>query len=267
MWRFIDTDVINGAYSCALFQSIGHHVGLGTSDETILFWRVIQPTLYVGYHQCISDEVHEAYCRKHNVDIIRRILGGGCGYCDRNQILYSVIGKDDGNIPRKINNAYKKVLSCMLIALENLGLKGELDPARNGIFVKGRKISGNAQGRFNGSVMINGSFLLDFDFKSMDCVLKHPTMNLRPNVATAREGMVSLSDLMNLPDINHIKQVLRTGFEEGLGVKTYEGKISDAEEMLAKKLTMLYTSSDWTYRMDDKKAKRIKRKRNISTDL
>ncbi len=267
MWRFIDKDIINGAYSCALFQSIGHHVGLGTSDETILFWRVIQPTLYVGYHQCISDEVHEAYCRKHNVDIIRRILGGGCGYCDRNQILYSVIGKDDGSIPRNINNAYKKVLSCMLIALENLGLEGELDPVRNGIFVKGRKISGNAQGRFDGSVMINGSFLLDFDFKSMDCVLKHPTMNLRPNVTTIREGMVSLSDLMNLPDINHIKQVLRTGFEEGLGVKTYKGKISVAEEMLAKKLTGLYASRDWTFRMDDKKAKRIKRKRNISIDL
>ena len=119
----------------------------------------------------------------------------------------------------------------MLIALENFGLEGELDTARNGIFVKGRKISGNTQGRFNGSVMINGSFLLDFDFKSMDCVLKHSTMNLRPNVTTAREGMVSLSDLMNLPDINHIKQVLRTGFEEGIGVKTYEGKISAAEEI------------------------------------
>jgi lipoate-protein ligase A len=263
VWRFVDADLINGAYSAALFQSIGRHVGLGTSDETILFWRVIQPTLYIGYHQCISDEVHEAYCLEHNVDIIRRILGGGCGYCDSNQILYSVIGKDGGSIPVNVLDAYKKVLSGMLVALENLGLKAELDPARNGVFVNGRKISGNAQGRFDGSVMINGSFLLDFDFKSMDCILKRPTMNLRPHVTTAREGMVTLSDLMELPDMNHIKQVLRTGFEEGLGVKTYEGSISVAEDTLAKELTLLYTSKDWTFQMDDKKAKRQKIKQSL----
>ncbi|MCL7413366.1 MAG: lipoate--protein ligase family protein [ANME-2 cluster archaeon] len=256
MWRFVDADLIDGAYSTALFHSIGRHVGSGDSDETILFWRVKRPALYLGYHQYVEDEVHVDYCRAYNIDIVRRILGGGCGYCDRDQVLFSVIGAQSGLIPDNIQDAYSTVLSGMLIALGSFGLKGEVDPVRNGVFMQGRKISGNAQGRFDGAVMVNGSFLLDFDFDTMDRVLKHPTMNLRPDVQTARDGMVTLSDLVELPPVDSIKQILRSGFEEALDIGTYEGTISDDEERLALELTRQYASLEWTYRMDNKRAKR-----------
>ncbi|HUV82351.1 MAG TPA: lipoate--protein ligase [archaeon] len=256
MWRFIDVDKVDGAYSTALFQSIGRHVGSGTSDETILFWRVSNPALYLGYHQYVEDEVHEAYCQANNIDVIRRILGGGCGYCDSDQILFAVIGTSGGIISTNIQEAYKKVLLGVVSALSILGLEGEFDQTRNGVFVGGRKISGNAQGRFDGSVMVNGSFLLDFDFETMDQVLKHPTKNLRPHVNTARQGMITLSDLMELPDLEEIKQALRAGFEDALGIGTYDGQLSEAEIILAQELTTLYTSRDWIYRMDDKRKKR-----------
>jgi lipoate-protein ligase A len=258
VWRFVDVDLIDGAYSAALFHSIGRHVGSGDSDETILFWRVKRPTLYLGYHQYVEDEVNEAYCQEHNIDIVRRILGGGCGYCDRDQVLFSVIGTQDGLMPGNVQAAYNKVLSGMLLALVALGMEGEIDPTRNGVFVQGRKISGNAQGRFDGAVMVNGSFLLDFDFDTMDHVLKHPTMNLRPNVNTTRDGMVTLSDLIELPSIAAIKHALCMGFEEALGIGTYGGTISDEEEKLAVELTWQYASVEWTYRMDHKRAKRNK---------
>ena len=258
MWRFVDAGLIDGAYSTALFHSIGRHVGSGDSDETILFWRVRYPTLYLGYHQYVEDEVHEDYCREHNIDIVRRILGGGCGYCDRDQVLFSVIGAQGGIMPGNVQAAYNKVLSGMLVALVTLGLEGEVDPARNGVFVQGRKISGNAQGRFDGAVMVNGSFLLDFDFETMDRVLKHPTMNLRPNVQIARDGMVTLSDLMELPSIDDIKQALRSGFEGVMDISTYDNTISDEEGRLAVELTSQYSSMEWTYRMDHKREKRKK---------
>ncbi|MCK4937699.1 MAG: lipoate--protein ligase family protein [Methanosarcinales archaeon] len=258
MWRFVDADLIDGAYSAALFHSIGRHVGSGDTDETILFWRVKRPTIYLGYHQFVEDEVHEDYCREHNIDIVRRILGGGCGYCDQDQVLFSVIGAQSSLIPGNVQAAYNKVLSGMLLALEGLGLDSEIDPTRNGVFVQGRKISGNAQGRFDGAVMVNGSFLLDFDFDTMDCALKHPARNLRPNVNTARDGMVTLSDLMDLPPLDKIKQALCMGFEEALGIGTYEGTILDEEEKLAVELTRQYASVEWTYRNDHKRAKRKK---------
>ena len=133
-WRFIDLDKIDGFYSAALFESIARHVGANLSPETILFWRVRSPVVYLGYHQCVADEINEDYCNDHNIGIIRRILGGGCGFCDEDQILFSVVGKDEGIIPTDIQSAYKKVLGGVVNALSKISARGEIEPARNAVY-------------------------------------------------------------------------------------------------------------------------------------
>ena len=253
-WRFIDIDKIDGFRSAALFESIAKDVGANLVPETILFWRVRSPVVYLGYHQCVADEINADYCRDHNIGIVRRILGGGCGFCDEDQILFSVIGKERGTIPSDIKAAYEKVLGGVVNALITLGAEGEIEPQRNAVYSKGRKISGNAQGRLKGAVLINGSFLLDFDFKLMDRVLKNPTKNLYP-VASAREGMITLKDL-GLIDIELAKKALRKGFETALGITTRDGMLTGSEIDTVDRLLEKYLSQEWTYRMDIKRALR-----------
>ena len=253
-WRFIDLDKIDGFYSAALFESIARHVGANLSPETILFWRVKAPVVYLGYHQCVADEINEDYCNDHNIGIIRRILGGGCGFCDDDQILFSVIGKDVGIIPTDIQAAYKKVLGGVVNTLSEIGARGEIEPARNAVYTKGRKISGNAQGRIDGAVLINGSLLLDFDFGLMDKVLKNPTKNLYP-VNCAREGMITLKEL-GVTDIGFVKKTLRLGFESALRITTEEGMPTNDELQKANQLLEKYLDHEWTYKMDIKRALR-----------
>lgn len=253
-WRFIDIDKIDGFHSAALFESIAKHVGTSLVPETILFWRVRSPVIYLGYHQFVADEINADYCRNNGIGIVRRILGGGCGFCDEDQILFSVIGKERGTIPSDIQAAYEKVLGGVVNALITLGTEGEIEPLRNAVYSKGRKISGNAQGRLDGAVLINGSFLLDFDFKLMDRVLKNPTKNLYP-VASAREGMITLKDL-GLMDIELAKKALRNGFETALGINTQDGMLTGSEIDTVDRLLEKYLSHEWTYRMDIKRAMR-----------
>jgi len=253
-WRFIDLDKIDGFYSAALFESITKHVGANLSPETILFWRVKSPVVYLGYHQCVADEINADYCNDHNIGIIRRILGGGCGFCDEDQILFSVIGKEMGIIPTDIQAAYKKVLEGVVNALAQLGAQGEIEPARNAVYTNGRKISGNAQGRLDGAVMINGSLLLDFDFGLMDKVLKNPTKNLYP-VDCAREGMITLKDLGAI-DIGFVKKKLKQGFESALGIITEEGVLTKDEVQTADRLLEKYLNHQWIYKMDIKRSMR-----------
>ncbi len=262
VWRFLDLDMIDGYYSAALFESTGRHVGSDKVPETILFWRVSSPVVYLGYHQLVSEEINDDFCHKNNIGIVRRILGGGCGFCDENQILYSVIGKEEGIIPRDIQTAYKKVLGGVVDALDILGVAGVLEPARNAVYSKGRKISGNAQGRFDGAVLINGSLLLDFDFELMDKVLKNPTKNLRP-VACSRDGMITLREL-GINDINVVKKALRQGFEKVLGVSSFDGRLTGSEQVLAERLSDKYRQKEWTHRMD---IKRMHRKDRVITRL
>ncbi len=251
MWRFLDIDKIDGIYSAALFESIGIHVGSGSAPETILFWRVQSPVVYLGYHQCVEDEVNADFCNENNIKIVRRILGGGCGFCDENQILYSVIGREGGVIPHDIQDAYRKVLGGVVIALENLGEASEIEPARNAVYSRGRKISGNAQGRFDGAVLINGSLLLDFDFELMDRVLKNPTKNLRP-VDSAKDGMITLKEI-GLRDLEPVKITLRNGFEKALGISSKMSELTKSEIELSTELLEKYQKHDWTYKMDIKR--------------
>jgi len=265
-WRFIDADRIDGYYSAALFESIAKHVGAGRADETILFWRVRTPGVYLGYHQYVEDEIHEDYCMANDIQVIRRVLGGGCGFCDGDQILFSVIGREAGGvISLDIHDAYSRVLGGVVSALEALGCDGELEPARNAVYSGGRKISGNAQGRFDGAVLVNGSFLLDFDFDEMDRVLKDPTKNLTVGVRYARDGMITLSDLLGRRgyDICDVSEVLKRGFEDALGVTTVRGALTDSEDLLASRFAERHRSRDWVYRMDDKRRRRLGRERQV----
>ncbi len=265
-WRFIDAGRIDGYYSAALFESIAKHVGAGMADETILFWRVRTPVVYIGYHQYVEDEIHENYCVANGIQVIRRVLGGGCGFCDENQILFSVIGREAGGvISPDIQDAYSRVLGGVVSALEALGCDGELGPARNAVYSGGRKISGNAQGRFGGAVLVNGSFLLDFDFDEMDRVLKDPVKNLAADALCARDGMITLTDLLGRRgyDICDVSEVLKRGFEDALGVTAVCGALTDPEDRLASRLADRHRSRDWVYRMDDKRRKRLGRERQV----
>ncbi len=253
-WRFLDVDTIDGIYSAALFESIAGHVGSGSSPETILFWHVDSPVVYLGYHQCVVDEINADFCSRNNIGIVRRILGGGCGFCDENQVLYSVIGREGDIIPNDIQAAYAKVLQGVVNALNALGPGGEIDPARNAVYSKGRKISGNAQGRLGGAVLINGSLLLDFDFELMDKVLKNPTKNIRP-VPHAKDGMITLKE-MGIMDMDTVKKALRQGFEQALGISSWNGRMTLQETDTANQLLDKYRQHDWTYRMDTKRAQR-----------
>ena len=266
IWRFVDAGRIDGYYSAALFESIAKHVGAGRADETILFWRVKTPVVYLGYHQYVEDEIHEDYCVANDIQVIRRVLGGGCGFCDGNQILFSVIGREAGGvISPDIRNAYSRVLGGVVSALEALGCDGLLEPARNAVYSGGRKISGNAQGRFGGAVLVNGSLLLDFDFDEMDGVLKDPIKNLTAGVRDARGGMITLSDLIGWRsyEVEHVKEVLKRGFEDALGVTAVCGTLTDPEDRLASRLVELHRGRDWVYRMDDKRRRRLGRERQV----
>ena len=263
-WRFIDTDLTDGYYSAALFESIAKHVGSGEVYDTILFWRAKTPAVYLGYHQYVEDEVHEDYCAANSIQIVRRVLGGGCGFCDKDQILFSVIASEGGGaVPADIQGAYSCVLGGLRSTLRMLGFDGKLEPKRNAVYSQGRKISGNAQGRFEGAVLVNGSFLLDFDFGEMDRVLENPTKNLAEGVECARDGMITLFELLGGAeyDLDHVKWALKLGFEDAMGVEARCSVLTDSEVELAQRLSEKHRSRDWIYRMDDNRRRRQARER------
>ena len=258
MWRLIDLKTVDGFTSASIFEAVGFFCSRGKAPNTILFWRVTPPCVYVGYHQNVLDEVNVDECKKRGVNIVRRILGGGSVYCDLNQLLYSIIvNVKHSNIPFSMQKAYKVLLKSVVLAFKKLGLLDAFyDEKLNAIIVNGKKISGNA-GLQNGNlIMVNGSFLLDFDYKAMCKILRNPLKNLPGNPKNPKDGLTSIKrELKRYVDYEEAKKILQTCFEEALNIQLFEDKLKIEELNLALKLNQKYKSKMWLYKFDLKHGK------------
>lgn len=263
-WRFIDLDLADAHRAPAIFEAVMEARGKDLVGDTILFWRPSRPAVYIGFHQLALEDIEVEACARDGVPVIRRILGGGTGYCDPGQLIYNVIYSEDNTIiPRGPRNVYKFLLRGVLEALSILGLgDAEIEEERYGVYLKGRKISGSGQLTSNGVVNSSGSFLVDFDYDSMKKYLKDPVKNLRQGVLRPEDGMICLSEEICDIGIDQAGAALRKGFEKILG-KSLDSCLTTPELERADQLLAKYKSDEWTYRADNRLKMRKRAKNKI----
>lgn len=132
---------------------------LDIADEYFMFWRTV-PTLMIGCYQNTLREINMSYARENNINIIRRITGGGTIYTDLNGWQFSFIIKKSGE--RNIDfSAFTKPI---LDALCSLGVDAQTS-GRNDLVIDGRKFSGNAQYSRKNVVLHHGSLLFGTDLE------------------------------------------------------------------------------------------------------
>ncbi|MEA3255248.1 MAG: biotin/lipoate A/B protein ligase family protein [Candidatus Altiarchaeota archaeon] len=261
-WRFIDLGCVDNVFAAAVFEAVMKAVKKDLVDDTVLFWRPSKPAIYLGYHQLAHEEVHVGLCRKRGIPIVRRVLGGGTGYSDRNQIIYNIIYREDNpDIPYGPRNVYRFILGGVVKALHILGIAdATVDEERFGVYANGKKISGSGQITSQGVVNSGGSLLVDFDFTAMSELLKDPIKNLKKGVEKPMEGMTYLKNEVDDITIEKAKTALRNGFEEILD-RMYDGELTSYELELAGELRGKYLKEEWIFRADMRKEKRGMRER------
>ena len=234
-FRIIDTGVREGRANIAFDPAL---IELRQQDEvpdTIRFMR-FPPTALIGRHQDLSREVHLDNCAEDGVGVVRRVTGGGAIYLDEGQLGWELVFHRASLGIANLPDLAAAICNAAAAGLRELGVKAKFRP-RNDIEVDGRKISGTG-GFFDGDILIyQGTVLVDLNPDNMVRALRVPRSKLaKRSLDSAAQRVVTLKELLGdqLPDIATIHRALVEGFEEGLGIKTAEGTISDAEEALAR---------------------------------
>jgi len=257
-WRFIDLGEIDPFLGPATFEAVMDAVEKKESEATVLFWRPKSQAVYIGFHQLAHQDIDIPACRDAGIPVIRRTLGGGTGYCDRNQVIYNIIFREDGSfVGRGPEAVYIHVLRGLIEALDILGIsRCSIDKERFGVHASSRKISGSGQLTDKGVVNSSGSFLVDFDFQMMKRCLRDPVKNLKKGIKEPEEGMTCIrKELGRDVSMDEASLALRAGFERILG-KTTDGRLSGYEKSLSKELRHRYTTEEWTFRADHRKMRR-----------
>ncbi|OYT27492.1 MAG: hypothetical protein B6U97_01285 [Candidatus Altiarchaeales archaeon ex4484_96] len=251
MVRFVDAGAVDGVYAGALLEAVMKAVEEDKADNTLLFWRPDAPTIYLGFHQRVGVEVNVEAAERMDIPVVRRVLGGGTGFCDENQVIYNLIYRmADSKLPYRPADVYQHTLKGLVYALRDLGLDSvEIDEKRYGVYVGGKKISGSGQISARGVVNSGGSFLIDFDFEKMDAVLLDPVKNLRAGVLKAQDGMTYLRREVGDISVEEAAKYLKGGFSRLLGGLD-DDVLSGLEVDSAYKLLDKYKSREWIYRAD-----------------
>ncbi len=249
-WRLLDTGVRTGTENMALDDAILECRALGRTPDTLRFLQFSPPTVLVGFHQSIAQEVRLDYCRTHGIDINRRITGGGAILFTPSCLGWEIYGDRNSPVIGRLRNDLDELarMSCLgtIEGLRRLGVEANFRP-KNDIEIRGRKISGTGGTQRGDAFMYQGTLLIDFDVDLMLKTLRIPIEKLQDKeVESVKERVTWLKrEIGHVPPLTEIKKAIRAGFEEVLGVTFKEQPLTLDEERIFKEYLPSYQSEDW----------------------
>ncbi|MCE8423281.1 MAG: lipoate--protein ligase family protein [Candidatus Methanoperedens sp.] len=244
-WRFIDFGPVDIRDMMAMDEAILK----GDEGNTFFFWTP-KKSIILGFFQKAELELDLSQCQDYT--ITRRISGGGIAFSDDRcrQINYGVVGTIDNDLfPLDITKSYKQICGILIDTLIHYSLNAAFRPI-NDVVVDNKKISGNAQTRWEGKLLQNGTLLLDFDIEEMLRISNIPIEKfMDKKIASIREGLTWLDrELKEERNMDEVREVMKKKFEERFRVRLKPGTLSKNEVELAEKLKPKYYSSEWVYR-------------------
>src|SRR5699024_1384723 len=213
-------------------------------DDSYFLFYVNRPSIIIGKNQNTIEEVNKSYIDDYNIDVVRRISGGGAVYHDEGNLSFSFITDDDGN---SFHN-FKKFTEPIVDALKSLGVDAEMT-GRNDIQVGKAKISGNAMVKVKDRMFSHGTLMLNSELSEVQNALKvNPAKIKSKGIKSVRSRVANISEFLAEPiDIDKFKEIiLKTIFGEANQVETYE--LTDEDWRNIEKLSNeKYRTWDWNY--------------------
>lgn len=253
-WRLLNTNYNTAPMNMAIDEAL-----LASKAPVLRFYRWKPAALSLGYFQSIKDIDIES-CKKHNVDIVRRITGGKTVLHDT-ELTYSFI-IDENKMPKSIVDSYKTISKGILIALKNLGLKPEMkknilkkpnsaicfnEPSYYEIIVNNKKIVGSAQTRKQGKLLQHGSILIDIDIDKLVSLFN--VNNKSETIAKSKERITSINNELNKSvTYEKVAEAMKKGFEENFNTNFINDLLNKEERKLAEKLANdKYSTRSWNF--------------------
>jgi lipoate-protein ligase A len=213
-------------------------------DHDYLLFYINEPSVIIGRHQNILEEINYDYTQKKGIHVVRRISGGGAVYHDYGNLNFSFIKKYGNHSLLDV----KKIISPIINALNRLRIPAQVN-GRNDIFIEGKKISGNAQFSNTKGIIIHGTLLFDSELTIEDKVLNVKRDNIESKgLKSIRSPVTNISNYLDKPiEIQTFKNFLLNTFNEDYrGLKKYQlsGKDWDNVHALSEKK---YNSWQWNF--------------------
>ncbi len=244
--RVIDFGYQPALRSQAIYHGMAEAMEPG-DDPVVTLVNPETPYVCLGLHQEVGLEVDEAYCAQHGLPIIRRHVGGGAVYLDRDQMFFHFI-YPSGKAPHVVSEIYRHFVAPVVAAYHELGVSATFRPV-NDIHVAGRKIGGTGAATIGNATVMVGSFLFDFDVDTMAHCLRVPSEKFRDKLrAGMNDYITTLSrELGQAPSRETVRGAFLEAIRNELAVAVVRDDATAAEAAAIAEQEQALGDPEWTY--------------------
>ncbi len=213
-------------------------------ENCFMLWRN-KPSIIVGKHQNTLAEINFEYVKEHNIDVVRRLSGGGAVFHDLGNLNFTFIQNVEGD-----DNLvdFKKYTKPIIEVLHQLGINARFE-GRNDIMVDGKKISGNAEHIFKKRVLHHGTLLFSSVMNNLSQALKvNPLKYHDKGVKSVRSRVTNISNYLSekMTVMEFRDKILSYILDYDDKAKIYKYNKNDIEQI--KQLVKdKYSTWEWNY--------------------
>ena len=234
-----------------------YHALAELGREALTLVSPATPYVCIGFHQDAEQEVDLDFCKKNNIPVFRRNLGGGAVYLDGNQLFFHLIlHRDNPAIPHGKISFYKKFLQPVIDVYRHIGIAADYKPV-NDVLVEHRKISGTGAAEIGECIVFVGNLIVDFDYDMMGRVLKVPDEKFRDKVhQTIKANLTTirreLGDEKTEPwSVTRLNDLMAAAFQKLIGPMQPSPK-DDALQAKMDALKNVLLSDDWFFQKESR---------------
>ncbi len=224
---YIETGSVSPAVNLAYEEYFFKKAAL--QDDAFMLWQD-EPAVVIGRFQNIWGEVDLAYAQEHQIQVLRRISGGGAVYHDLGNLCFTFIVR--GIAPGDLDPPrYTRLAQAALV---RLGIPAETNE-RNDLLLEGKKIGGTAMALQKGRLLFHGTLLFDSHLDWLRAALSAPAWKVEsPGTQSRRSAVTTIrSSSRVFSDMAAFKQGMKKALFEDQPVVEHAPAPAEAAEILA----------------------------------
>jgi len=152
-WSVIAPERCPAHTHMAIDEALLESLIAGDRGPTMRLWEWTEPTLVIGSHQSVSNEVDESAAAREGFIVTRRMSGGGTMLCERDRtITYSLYLPEAMVAGTSFRGSYALLDAWAVAAFNGMGVPASYREINDIVSPRG-KIAGAAQARRRGHVL------------------------------------------------------------------------------------------------------------------